>query len=99
MLREKLPSIEDLLEFHNSVRLGAINLIVSENRMSERALAPLSSDIQSRYAASFYAGTGPAQEIILRVTETAKSVFGAKFANLSPISGNMALLAAVFSFN
>lgn len=57
--------IERLLDRHNAERLNAINLIVSENRMSERAIAPLSSDIQSRYAASFYAGTGPAQEITL----------------------------------
>ncbi len=65
--------------------------------MSERALAPLSSDIQSRYAASFYAGTGPAQEIISTVTELAKKVFVAEFANLAPISGNIALLSAMFS--
>ncbi len=95
--QEKLGSIEDLIARHNTVRLRAINLIVSENRMSERAIAPLSSDLQSRYAASFYAGTGPAQEIILSVTEMAKKVFGVEFANLSPISGNMALLAVIFS--
>lgn len=91
-----LGTIEKLLERHNTERRGAINLIVSENRMSERAVAPLSSDIQSRYAASFYAGTGPAQEIIFTVTDLAKQVFGAEFANLSPISGNMALLAVIF---
>lgn len=94
---EKSRVIENLLERHNTVRRQAINLIVSENRMSERALAPLSSDIQSRYAASFYAGTEPAQEIIFTVTEMAKRVFGAKFANLAPISGNMSLLAVLFS--
>lgn len=89
--------IEKLLERHNSARLRAINLIVSENRMSKRAAAPLSSDISARYAASFYAGTEPAQELIFSVTEMAKSVFEAKYANLSPISGNMALLAVVFA--
>jgi glycine hydroxymethyltransferase len=94
---EKPRVIETLLERHNAARRNAINLIVSENRMSDRAVAPLSSDIQSRYAASFYAGTEPAQEIISTVTEMAKRVFGAKFANLSPISGNMALLAVIFS--
>ncbi len=67
-------TIEKLLERHNTERRDAINLIVSENRMSERAIAPLSSDIQSRYAASFYAGTGLAQEIIFTVTELAKRV-------------------------
>ncbi len=90
-------TIERLLEWHNTERLNAINLIVSENRMSERAMAPLNSDIQSRYAASFYAGTGPAQEIISTVTEMAKNVFAAEYANLSPVSGNMALLAVIFA--
>jgi len=95
----KPGAIEKLLERHNTERQRAINLIVSENRMSERAVAPLNLDIQSRYAASFYAGTGPAQEIIATVTEAAKKVFGAAYANLAPISGNMALLAAVFSLS
>lgn len=89
--------IERMLERHNYARLNAINLIVSENRMSERALAPLSSDIYSRYAASFYAGTGPAQEITSYATEAAKRVFAADYANLSPISGNMSLLAVIFA--
>jgi len=90
-------SIEHQLERHNKQRQQALNLIVSENRMSARALAPLSSDIQSRYAASFYAGTEPAQEIIFTVNELAKKVFHAKFSNIYPISGNMSLLAVVFA--
>ncbi len=94
-----LTSIEALLERHNQSRLRAINLIVSENRMSEKAMAPLSSDIQSRYAATFYAGTEPAQEIIHSVTEKAKAVFAADYANLAPISGNMALLAVIFALS
>lgn len=89
--------IEKLLERHNSARLRAINLIVSENRMSKRAAAPLNSDIAARYAAAFYAGTEPAQQLIASVTEMAQSVFEAKYANLSPISGNTALLAAIFA--
>lgn len=94
---EVFGTIESQLERHNAERQGALNLIVSENRMSERALAPLSSDIQSRYAASFYAGTEPAQEIIFTVTELAKKVFNAEFANIAPISGNMSLLAVIFA--
>lgn len=35
--------IESYLAQHDSVRNEAINLIVSENRMSKRAMAPLSS--------------------------------------------------------
>ncbi len=94
---EQFGSIENLLERHRISRQQSLNLIVSENRMSERALAPLNSDIHSRYAASFYAGTDSAQEIIFTVNELAKSVFHAKHANISPISGNMSLLAVIFA--
>ncbi len=91
-----MTTIEAILEKHDTARLEALNLIVSENRMSPRALVPLSSDIQSRYAASFYAGTSAAQEIVAATTASACRVFGAKHANLSPISGNMSLLAVLF---
>ena len=94
---DKHCKIKLLLKQHDDIRLNSINLIVSENRISETARAPLSSDIHARYAASFYAGTDPAQDIIAVATESAKKVFNAKYANLSPISGNMALLAAVLS--
>ena len=65
--------------------------------MSDAAMAPLNSDIQSRYAAKFYAGTGPSQDIIDTTTELTKHVFDAKYANISPISGSMSLLAVVFA--
>ena len=65
--------------------------------MTHRAIAPLASDIQSRYAAAFYAGTEPAQEIIELTSALAKKVFGARHANLSPISGNVALLSVIFA--
>jgi glycine hydroxymethyltransferase len=89
-------SIESLLSEHDQTRLSAINLIVSENRMSARARAPLGSDIQSRYAANFYAGTSVAREIIATATDSAARLFRAKHANLAPVSGNMCLLAVVF---
>jgi len=89
--------VERLLDKHNDKRLNAINLIVSENRMTRRATAPLASDIQARYAATFYAGTEPAQEIIDLTAALARKVFRARYANLSPISGNVALLSVVFA--
>ena len=88
-------TIESILARHEESRLAAINLIVSENRMSERARAPLSSDIRSRYAASFYAGTEAAQELVGYVSAQAARLFGARHVNLAPISGNMCLLAVL----
>jgi glycine/serine hydroxymethyltransferase len=64
-------SIDSLLAQHDHERLSAINLIVSENRMSARARAPLGSDIQSRYAANFYAGTSVARQIVASATASA----------------------------
>lgn len=78
-----MTSIEAILDRHNATQLDALNLIVSENRMSPRALAPLSSDIQSRYAASFYAGTSPAQEMVAAVADSARRVFGAEHAKMA----------------
>lgn len=89
-------TIDELLARHDASRLDAINLIVSENRMTDRARAPLASDIGSRYAANFYAGTSPAQEIVAAVADSASRVFGARYVNLAPVSGNMCLLAVVF---
>lgn len=68
-----MNEIVKLISKHNDVRTGAINLIVSENRMSPAALAALSSDLASRYAAPFYAGTDISQEIVAITEQKAKN--------------------------
>lgn len=88
-------AVESILARHEDARLNSLNLIVSENRMSERARAPLSSDIQSRYAAGFYAGTEAAQELVSYVAGRTAELFGARHVNLAPVSGNMCLLAVM----
>ncbi|MGW7579167.1 hypothetical protein [Streptomyces sp. NPDC054765] len=88
-----------MIKQHESARLDSLNLIVSENRMTERAMSPLGSDISQRYAADFYYGTAAAQEITEYTTNLASEVFNARYANLSPISGNMSLLAVVFALS
>lgn len=92
-----MESIFELVTKHNSTRKSAINLIVSENRLSDRASEVLSSDLASRYAAPFYAGTDISRKITDITTEKAKAVFDAKFANLSPVSGSNSLMAVVFA--
>ncbi|WP_432584649.1 hypothetical protein ABVG11_00980 [Streptomyces sp. HD1123-B1] len=91
--------IEEMLSRHETARLDSLNLIVSENRMTARALSPLSSDIAQRYAADFYHGTAPAREMAEHVANLASEVFEARYANLSPISGNMSLLAVIFALS
>ncbi|MDQ0454983.1 aminotransferase class V-fold PLP-dependent enzyme [Rhizobium paknamense] len=92
-----MSDIEELIQKHTETRSGAINLIVSENRMSEKALAALSSDLASRYAAPFYAGTDYSQQIMSLTEEKARRVFEADYVNISPISGSASLMAVVFA--
>ncbi|MGV2128805.1 aminotransferase class V-fold PLP-dependent enzyme [Agrobacterium vitis] len=92
-----MNEIVKLISKHNNVRTGAINLIVSENRMSPAALAALSSDLASRYAAPFYAGTDISQEIVAITEQKAKKLFNAEYVNISPISGSASLMAVVFA--
>lgn len=87
--------IEHLLEEHQKRRFNSLNLIVSENRMSERARRAYMNDIQGRYHVEFYAGTDHVQELIRVVTELTKQCYKAKYATVAPISGNVALIAAV----
>ncbi|MER5201290.1 hypothetical protein ACWD3J_48320 [Streptomyces sp. NPDC002755] len=94
-----MESIEDFVKLHEHERLNSLNLIVSENRMTESAKAPLSSDLSQRYAADFYAGTKPSRQLTDYATDLARKVFDVRYANLSPISGNVSLLAAVFALS
>lgn len=94
-----METVEELIGLHESARLDSLNLIVSENRMTDRARAPLGSDMSQRYAADFYSGTEPARRLTEHATDLACEVFGARYANLSPISGNVSLLAAVFALS
>lgn len=90
-----MSKIISLLEKHQRVRSQAINLNVSENRLSSTALNVLSSEIQSRYHADFYSGTTPAQELIATVTKLASSLFKSKYTTVAPLSGNMCVLAVL----
>ncbi|WP_171044307.1 hypothetical protein [Pseudoalteromonas citrea] len=92
-----MNTIIELAEAHQQCRRQAINLIVSENRLSEQVSKLLSNDLASRYAAPFYAGTDISQEITQLATEKTKSVFSSQFANISPTSGSNSLMAVVFA--
>ncbi|GEK09072.1 PLP-dependent transferase [Pseudoalteromonas sp. McH1-7] len=92
-----MNTIIELANAHQQCRRQAINLIVSENRLSDPVSELLSNDLASRYAAPFYAGTDISQEITRLTIEKTKSVFSAKFANISPTSGSNSLMAVIFA--
>ncbi len=92
--------IEDLVKKHEEWRSHCINLIPSENIMSPRARAMLSSDLGHRYTSpdKFYTGTKYIDQIIEEGENLAKKVFRCKFADLRPISGHVADLSLLMAF-
>ncbi len=92
--------IQDLLAAHTALRTrNCINLIPSENIMSPAAVQALSNDISGRYHTEWYGGTTYIQELLNLVKELACQLFNAEKAWITPLSGNMADLTALFAFS
>ncbi len=77
-----------------------LNLLAAENFASEATRSFLSTDLSNRYTArdKFYRGTKYADEIEQFATELAKRLFGAKFADIRPLSGHTCSLILFMSF-
>ena len=88
-----MKSISSLVSNHNEYRRNCLNLQASENIMSKKALEALSSDLSGRYShigengINDYGGTSIFEEIHQRTIEAAKSLFGVKLAEVSPVGG------------
>ncbi len=91
-------SINSVVRKHERYRLNGINLIPSENFIFPEVREILSSDLAGRYESEWYGGSRYAREICQRVEEKARNLFGAKYAIITPLSGNICDLAAIFSF-
>jgi glycine hydroxymethyltransferase len=93
--------LRKLLRAHEKWRLeSCLNLIVSENFTSPAVREMLSCDLTNRYTApdKFYMGTRYTDEIQTETENLAKQVFGAKYADVRPLSGHsadMILLSAL----
>ncbi len=90
--------VSSLVRRHERYRFSGVNLIASENRMTDAALQALSSDLAGRYGEEWYGGYRYAAEIVAEVEQLAGDVFNARHAFVTPLSGNMCDLAALFSF-
>ncbi|MHA1969948.1 MAG: serine hydroxymethyltransferase [Candidatus Hodarchaeales archaeon] len=90
--------IIDLVRQNERNRKNSINMVVSENVLSERVKEALSIQ-HSRYHASFYGGTKVFQEIYNSTRDLAKEVFNCESVFLSPLSGNLAVIATLFAFS
>lgn len=90
--------IASLIRQHEHYRFSGINLIASENRMTSAARMAMSSDLAGRYGEEWYGGYRYAAELIAEVEQLARDVFQAQHAFVTPLSGNLCDLAALFSF-
>jgi glycine hydroxymethyltransferase len=75
-----------------------LNLIASENYLSENVRTVLTSDLGSRYHSDWYGGSKYVREIIQTTEELAKKLFKTKYAIVSSLAGNICDLAALFTF-
>ena len=76
-----------------------LNLIPSENRGSDQMRSMFLADLGNRYNAPdrFYRGTKFADELQSLTEELARKVFGARYADVRPLSGHTADMAVLLS--
>jgi glycine hydroxymethyltransferase len=89
--------IRELVERHEEHRAGGLCLIASETCMFPDARKVLSSDLAGRYHAPWYGGTAIAREMIRETERLVREAFNAEYAIVTPLSGNVCDLAAVFA--
>lgn len=97
----------DLIEKESQRQKNTIELIASENFVSENILKAQGSILTNKYAEGYpskryYGGCNVIDEIETHAIESAKKLFGVKFANVQPHSGsnaNMAVYRALLSQN
>ncbi len=101
MYEKEVSEIEELIQKQNQWRDTCINLIASENVMSQRARSQAGSDFAHRYAEGhpgerYYRGTSYIDEIESRLKNNLKLIFQCDHCEVRPISGTNAN-EAVFS--
>lgn len=96
MHEEKIREVESLVRAQNDWRLRrTLNLIASENVLSERARAMLGSDFGHRYAeghpgARYYQGTEFIDRVETKVRDLVREIFGCRQAEVRTTSGTNA---------
>lgn len=93
MYRDEL--IFDLIEQERDRQTEGIELIASENFVSEQVMEAMGSVLTNKYAEGFpgkryYGGCEVVDEVETIAIERAKELFGAEYANVQPHSGSQA---------
>jgi len=94
-----MEELDALLKEHEVFRQNSLNLVASENVMSETARRFLSSDLVHRYIdEEFYGGTRYAEKIVEIAKNSLAKLFSCEYVFVDPLSGNMAHMAALMAF-
>ena len=101
MKRDKL--IFDLIEDERDRQTYGIELIASENYVSNQVLEAMGSILTNKYAegypgARYYGGCEVVDEVENVAIERAKALFGAEYVNVQPHSGSQANTAVYAAF-
>lgn len=100
---QKDQQIFDLIEQEHQRQLRGMELIASENFVSDEVMAAMGSYLTNKYAEGlpgkrYYGGCQVVDQVENLAIERVKKLFGAEFANVQPHSGaqaNQAVLLAV----
>ena len=99
---EKDQIIFDLIEKENKRQKNGIELIASENFVSNQVMQAVGSCLTNKYAEGFpkkryYGGCEVVDEIEQLAIDRAKKLFGVEYANVQPHSGSQANSAVMLS--
>ena len=94
--------IFDLIEAEKQRQLRGIELIASENFVSDEVMQAMGSWLTNKYAEGYpgkryYGGCGVVDKTETLAIERAKQLFGAEYANVQPHSGAQANAAVFFA--
>lgn len=95
-------SIETLINLEKDRQNSGLELIASENFVSQDVLEAMGSVLTNKYAEGYpdnryYGGCHYIDAVERLAIERAKQLFGAQYANVQPHSGSQANMAAYFS--
>lgn len=100
---ENVSKFNDLMKTHNDWMRDSINLIASENITSNQVKTAMVSDLSHRYAEGqayerLYEGCIYIDQIEELAVNLSKELYKTTYANVQPVSGVTANLAAFFGF-
>ncbi len=101
-IRELLPELYEAIEGERARQVDKVELIASENFVSEAVLEAAGTVLTNKYAEGYpgrryYGGCEHVDRVEALAIDLAKELFGAEHANVQPHSGSSANLAVYFA--